>query len=149
MSATVHLVRATKAQLTNDTYGACGCTHGGNHLHEKTMQHEWEPYEQRNQSGWNSDEYWGSQVLHLDTQLEQRTDETQVGGESPTCYHLLERSSWASVDFPAHYFFILGLGTLIGSIPSISSEPVFVDDRNGCFIVDVRKYELLTTVAWN
>ena len=43
------------------------------------------------------------------TQLAGRTDETQVGGESPTHYHLLKGPSQASADFTAHSYFILGL----------------------------------------
>ena len=35
--------------------------------------------------------------------------ETQVGRESPSHYHLLEGSSWASTNFTAHSFCILGL----------------------------------------
>ena len=36
------------------------------------------------------------------TQLEQRTDEIEVGGEDPTHYHLLERVSRASTNPTSH-----------------------------------------------
>ena len=50
----------------------------------------------------------GGVVQYYVTQLEQRTDKAEVGGET-TCYHLLGRGSQAFADPTAHSFFILGL----------------------------------------
>ena len=46
--------------------------------------------------------------MACNTQLEQRKDEAEVGGET-THYHLLGRVSQVSADSTAHSFFILGL----------------------------------------
>ena len=50
----------------------------------------------------------GGVVQYYVTQLEQRTDEAEVGEET-TCYHLLGRGSQAFAYPTAHSFFILGL----------------------------------------
>ena len=52
--------------------------------------------------GWSKGQYGRDAAGAKDRQIE-------VGGESPTHYHLLKRSSRPSTDFTAHSFFILGL----------------------------------------
>ena len=61
-------------------------------------------------------DYHASCRTYSTTQLEQRTDEAVVGGESPTHYHLLGRVSRASTDSTAHSFFIHGLKSEIANL---------------------------------